>query len=303
MTPENNSFESWVDGYIERGEKLRTLSDKTIEAYAADLTALTRFLLTEGIVGVRDVKIGHLRSFLAHELRRGLSKRSAARRISCYRSFFDFLVEQGVREDNPARGVSMPKLEKTIPEFYYPEEVRALLESIPTDTWWDCRDRALLEFIYSTGVRVSEVVGLDLRDVDLNEGIGVVFGKGAKERIVIIGSKAIASVTRYLQLRKVAQTADWDGAALFINRRGGRLTDRSVRRILDARITGAAVDLPHISPHALRHSFATHMLDNGADLRAVQELLGHVSLSTTQIYTHTSREKLARTYQSAHPRA
>lgn len=303
MSEQAGSIEQWIDGYLGRRRQLRSVSAKTELAYGQDLAAFAGYLIGEGITAIEEVRLFHLRSFLARELQRGLAKRSIARRVSCYRSFYDYLLQEHVVEQNIARLVSLPKLDKTVPTFYYPEETKALLDSIPTTTWWDARDRALLEFLYASGARVSECVGLNRQDVDLDMGTALVFGKGSKERYVLIGSIAVRWLSHYLALRADAMLPEEDIPAIFINRRGGRLTDRSVRRILDQRIDHAANNLPHISPHALRHSFATHLLDAGADLRVVQELLGHASLSTTQIYTHTSREKLARTYQDAHPRA
>jgi integrase/recombinase XerC len=274
-------------------------SARTIEAYRRDLRALSQFLRAQGIVHVQDVRVVHLRSMLAQEVQRGMAKTSIARRLSCYRTFFDYLAKEGYVEHNLARLLTMPKLDKKVPDFYYQEEMKALLEHIRGDDLWSLRDRALLEFIYATGVRVSECVALDVSDVDLREGGALVFGKGGKERYVIVGQAALDSLRRYLHQRSLAE---FHHPALFINRRGGRLTDRSVRRILDKRIQEVA-GLGHISPHAIRHSFATHLLDGGADLRVVQELLGHASLSSTQIYTHTTRDRLVRVYQSAHPRA
>ena len=188
-----------------------------------------------------------------------------------------------------------------MPDFYYPEEMKALLESIDGNDVWSARDRALLEFLYATGIRVSECVALDIPDVDMTEGIALVFGKGAKERYVVVGENAAEWLRIYLAHRSTL-ASQVDERALFLNQRTTRLTDRSVRRILDKHISRVA-GLYHISPHALRHSFATHLLDGGADMRVVQELLGHASLSSTQIYTHTTRDRLARIYQQAHPRA
>ena len=272
---------------------------RTLVAYANDLDALTRFCTALQLDSFATVRLSHLRSFFAGEVRRGLAKSSIARRLSCYRSFWDFLIREGVASTNVARAVSMPKREKKVPTFYYQEEVKALLDSIPGDDVWSARDRALLELLYASGIRVSECVGLNVGDVDLEEGIALVFGKGAKERYVIIGQEAVRWLRAYLRLREGMIS---DPKPLFINRFGGRLTDRSVRRLLDKHIERVS-GLHHISPHALRHTFATHLLDGGADLRAVQELLGHASLSSTQIYTHATRDRIARIYQSAHPRA
>jgi integrase/recombinase XerC len=290
---------SYVDVFLERLRYERGASMHTVKAYAQDLAVLTDYLEKRGKAAPEEATLMDLRALLASEVRRGLSKRSLARRLSCYRRFFDFLVQEGAITNNPARLLKLPKQSKPIPDFYYQEEVKVLLESIPQDDVWSARDRALLELLYATGVRVSECVGLDVADVDLDQGIARVLGKGGKERYVILGSQAVAALRVYLTLRRELGE---DERALFLNRRGSRLSDRSVRRILDGHIARVG-RLHHISPHALRHSFATHMLDGGADLRAVQELLGHASLSSTQIYTHTTRERLARIYDQAHPRA
>jgi integrase/recombinase XerC len=290
---------SYVDVFLERLRYERGASVHTVKAYAQDLAVLTDYFEQRGKAVPEETTLMDLRALLASEVRRGLSKRSLARRLSCYRRFFDFLVQEGAITNNPARLLKLPKQSKPIPDFYYQEEVKVLLESIPQDDVWSARDRALLELLYATGVRVSECVGLDVADVDLDQGIARVLGKGGKERYVILGSHAVAALRVYLTLRRELGE---DERALFLNRRGSRLSDRSVRRILDGHIARVG-RLHHISPHALRHSFATHMLDGGADLRAVQELLGHASLSSTQIYTHTTRERLARIYDQAHPRA
>ncbi|MCL6632350.1 MAG: tyrosine recombinase XerC [Alicyclobacillus herbarius] len=288
-----------VTAFLQRLRDERGASPHTVTAYNQDLTVLCRFLSERGKVSPTQVTMTDIRALLAHEVRRGQAKRTLARRLSCYRRFFDFLCGEGVMAENPARAVQLPKLSKPIPDFYYQEEVKVLLESISQDDLWSARDRALLELLYATGVRVSECVGLNMGDLDLTSGVVRVLGKGNKERYVIMGSYAIQAMQTYLSHREPALAAD---SPVFINQRGTRLSDRSVRRILDRHIVRVG-RLHHISPHALRHSFATHMLDGGADLRAVQELLGHASLSSTQIYTHTTRDRLARVYDRAHPRA
>lgn len=296
---DTTGLQQQIDRFLYTRSHIKRSSAKTVHAYATDLNLLLNFMAKRGIGDARHVRSADVRAFLASEVGRGMAKSSLSRRLSCYRSFFDFLVRDGVVDSNVARAVSMPKREKRVPVFYYPEEVKALLESVPTRDVWSLRDRALLEFLYATGVRVTECVSLDIQDVSLEEGIALVFGKGAKERYVLVGSTAVQWMVKYLEQRAALQIPC---QALFVNRKGSRLTDRSVRRILDKYILQVA-GLQHISPHALRHSFATHMLDGGADLRVVQELLGHASLSSTQIYTHTTRERLVRIYHHAHPRA
>jgi integrase/recombinase XerC len=299
MSEQRLTFDEAVQLFLVNRSAVRGGSERTRTAYAKDLQALSHFLRQRGVTDLAAIRLADLRAFFAQEVRRGLAKTSLARRLSCYRMFYDWLLKEGHVEKNLARLLSMPKLDKKVPAFYYQEEMKALLESIDGTDLWSLRDRALLEFIYATGVRVSECVQLDVADVDFQEGAALVFGKGSKERYVVVGKTALACLQSYLAARNLS---GFDSPALFINRRGGRLTDRSVRRILDRRIAELG-RLGHISPHGLRHSFATHLLDGGADLRAVQELLGHASLSSTQIYTHTTRERLVRIYQTAHPRA
>ncbi|MFD1674712.1 tyrosine recombinase XerC [Alicyclobacillus fodiniaquatilis] len=288
-------FERYVQQFIE--ERQLKWSERTLVAYRKDLEALVQHLAQSGITDAREITVPCLRGFLAHEFTRGQSKASVARRMSCFRAFFDYLEQNGVIEQNIARALSLPKRDKMVPRYYYQEDMQELLDHIAGSGFADRRDRALFEFLYATGVRVSECVSLDVSDVSLADGLALVTGKGAKERYVILGQAAIRALEAYIEVRPSAQTA-----ALFINQRGGRLTDRSVRRILLQRIQELP-GLGHLSPHGVRHSFATHLLDGGADLRSVQELLGHESLSSTQIYTHTSRERLTRVYQMAHPRS
>jgi integrase/recombinase XerC len=207
-------------------------------------------------------------------------------------------------EKNPAKDVHLPKLERRLPNFLYVDAVERLMDAPDCSTPLGLRDKALLELLYASGVRVSECVGLDISDLSLDDGTALVCGKGGKERIVMLGSRAVAALKRYLREAwpKLFHDEGGDEKPLFLNHKGTRLSDRSVRRILDKYVLQLA-GMQHISPHTLRHTFATHLLDHGADLRVVQELLGHVSLSSTQIYTHTTREHLERVYTKAHPRA
>lgn len=279
-------------------DRERSWSPQTRIAYEKDLQLLVRHLAKQNVVDTGDVHVRNLRSFLAAEMSRGVSKSSVARRLSCFRTFFDYLEQEGLVESNIARSLSLPKRSQTMPKYFYQEEVSKLLDCISGRDFASLRDRALLEFLYGTGVRVSECVSLDVNDLSIQDGLALVFGKGSKERYVLLGSMAKDALDRYLEAR-APRTRD---EALFINQRGSRLTDRSVRRILDGRIAEVP-GLREMNPHGLRHSFATHLLDGGADLRSVQELLGHSSLSSTQIYTHTSRERLTRVYQDSHPRS
>ena len=290
----------------------RNASAHTLRSYQADLEQFRTFLLSSELhvdknsADVAVEKIDHLaiRAYLSH-LYRNHKKSSLARKLAAQRSFFKYLVEEGRLPQSPAEIVATPKLEKPLPTFLPVDEVFPLMETPDSSTTWGARDRAVLETLYSCGIRVSELVGLTDGDIDFTLGILKVFGKGRKERIVPIGEKALAAIREYLPQRDGAMAgslAAGGKAPIFINHRGGRLTSRSVARILQKHIQKCGL-LRKVSPHALRHSFATHLLDAGADLRAIQEMLGHVSLSTTQRYTHVSVDKLMEVYDRAHPRA
>ncbi len=277
-----------------------------IEATAAD--GKTSAEIDQEITGAGALTI---RAFLTHLDSFGYSAATIARKIATLRSFYKWLQRHGGIEQNPMTLIRTPKQDKRLPKAISVEQVDKLL-SIPDNREpLGARDRAILETLYSTGVRVSELVGLNRADLDLDEQVLRVRGKGRRERIVPLGGHAMAAIRHYLTLlepdpryERLRQQAEGNDARipLFINKNGGRLSSRSVRRKLDKYLLSAGLD-PSISPHTLRHSFATHLLDNGADLRSVQELLGHQSLSTTQIYTHLSTMRMRTAYDSAHPRA
>jgi integrase/recombinase XerC len=246
----------------------------------------------------------HVRSFLARLRDQDYSRASSARKLATLRSFFRFLLRRGQVAVNPVQAIRTPKQDKRLPRFLEYEQIERLLSAPAGADWLSCRDKAMLETLYSTGIRVSELVDLDLADVDLIGEAVRVRGKGRKERISPVGSTAIESLQRYLQTRSAARCGPHvDQAALFVNKHGRRLSARSVRRKLDKYLVQAGIDPTHVSPHTLRHSFATHLLNNGADLRSVQELLGHRSLSTTQIYTHLTTARIKQVYDAAHPRS
>ena len=228
------------------------------------------------------------------------SKRTVARHLASLRSFFKFMFREGLIKSNPITAISTPKLDKKLPVFLDVDKVARLVTCPPGDTLAGLRDRAIMETLYSAGIRVSELVGLDTDDVDFISGVMKVLGKGSKERMVPIGEPALKALRQYIEDKNKAKVRDKD--AIFLNKSGRRLTDRSVRRVLDKYIRACSI-VEHISPHSLRHSFATHLLDRGADLRSVQELLGHMNLSTTQIYTHVTMDRLKTVYDKAHPRA
>lgn len=301
-------------------------SPQTVRCYRADLDEFQSFLRTRLLHGARAslTAVDHLavRAYLSFLHARGVSRATVARKLASLRSFYRHLVRGGVLARSPAALVATPKAEKRLPHPMTRDEVESLLDSAFGMSVRDMRDRAILELLYATGIRVGELVGADLGDLDLGgpdgDGMLRVLGKGRKERMVPVGTKAVAALRAYLGLRRELSGAPrrprggsaggppgrraGDRDALFLNARGGRLTDRSVRRILDARLRRAAV-LTHVSPHSLRHSFATHMLDAGADLRSIQELLGHASLSTTQKYTAVTTRRLLEVYNRAHPRS
>jgi len=286
--------------FLRHLERERNVSPHTLRAYEQDLTQFAAHvrdeLGREGVPG--DVDHLLIRGFLARLHQRGLRKSSAARRLASLRTFFRYLCREGVLKTNPARTLLSPRLERRIPIHLEEADVAALLE-VPGDSLPALRNRALLELAYGTGVRCAELVSLDVDDVDLDERMVRVLGKGRKERIVPFGRRAQQALREYLAGRTgLAARAQ----ALFLNRYGGRLTDRYVRKVVSDRVRAVALHRK-ISPHTLRHSFATHLLERGADLRAIQELLGHTSLSTTQRYTHVNARYILEIYSKTHPKA
>jgi integrase/recombinase XerC len=284
----------------------RNASDKTVKSYREDLTQALHFArerLGKPHVDAADWNTRLLRAFVAWLHEKGYAKSTVARRLAAVRSFGKFLCRQGVLDENPAKGLRGPRLDKKLPHFLTLADVRKLLDAPPADDWAGRRDRAILETLYSAGIRVSELVGLDVLDTDLNDGVITVRGKGKKERLALLGPEARAAIGRWLDDRSaLLGRVGKDSPAVFLNRSGGRLTTRSVGRLLAKYLKAAGLD-PRTSPHTLRHSFATHMLDAGADIRGVQELLGHKSLTTTQVYTHVTTRRLQTAYEKAHPRS
>ena len=276
---------------IERGA-----SPHTLRSYRADLGQFTAFLVRHRVAGLADVDARTIRAYLAWLHGRGLSRTTIARKLAALKSGFRFWARRGTIPRNPAREIGAPRLPKRLPSFLPVDEAWVLLESSPPDTAQGKRDRAILEVVYATGIRVAELCGLDLSDVDRYQRTVRVVGKGDKERIVPLGEHALRALDGYLAVRPAG------AGPLFQNLRGGRLTVRSVHRIVKARARHAGIARP-VTPHALRHTFATHMLDQGADLRLIQDLLGHSRLSTTQKYTHVSADRLMKVYDAAHPRA
>jgi integrase/recombinase XerC len=277
----------------------RNLSPHTVSNYKKDLEQLAGFFKTRAIISVKDIPTSLGRQFLLFLEGKKYSRRSIARKISACRSFFKFLIRESLARTNPWAGLSTPKLDKRLPNFLYLEEIARLLQ-IPNNTPLGLRDRAILEVLYASGMRLSELAQLNADDIDLERGEILVLGKGGKERIVLLGSHAIAALRSYLsEGRPKLEKKKEKG--LFVNKNGSRLNQRSIERTLSGFSKKLSLG-KKITPHTLRHTFATHLLAGGADLRSVQELLGHSSLSTTQIYTHVTKERLKSVYKSAHPR-
>jgi integrase/recombinase XerC len=289
-----------VAAFLRHLDRERNASAHTVRAYGEDLRQFGSYL--EGSLGrpadPGDVDHLLIRGFLAHLHEQGLQKVSAARKLASLRTFFRYLCREGILERNPARALLSPRLERRIPAHLGEEDVSALLD-VPGSDDRSLRAKAILELLYATGIRCSELVGLDLGDVDLQARVVRVLGKGRKERVVLFGVPAQAALHAYLPARqRMAPRED----ALFVNHKGGRLTDRSIRDVVNRRVKAVAL-AQHTTPHVLRHSFATHLLARGADLRAIQELLGHALLSTTQRYTHVDTNHILSVYKKTHPRA
>lgn len=286
-----------VDQFLKFLDVEKNASPHTIKNYRSDLTEFFKF---SDKPSIQDINYLEIRRFLAYLKEKEFLKTTVSRKLACLKSFFKYLARERVVKTNPASGIQTPKRERRLPSFLEIKEVEHLIEAAKGDRWEAKRDLAILETLYSSGIRVSELVGLNEEDVDLFSMLLKVRGKGKKERIVPIGNCAADAIKAYLESAPIDIHRKL--VPLFINRRGTRLTDRSVRRIILKYARVAALK-KGISPHTLRHSFATHLLDRGADLRSVQELLGHAHLSTTQIYTHVSAKRLREAYDQAHPRA
>jgi len=287
-------MDRYIDKFLSYLEIEKNSSSHTIVNYATDLKEFADFI-GDGMA-LSDISYLHFRRFLMSLRQRQYRPRTLARKLSSLRSFFKFLHREGLISHNPSLLLMSPKLDKPLPKFLSEQDISGVLNGSFDQTETGLRDRAILETLYSTGIRVSELVGLNQEDLDPMSNLVKVRGKGKKERLLPIGDTALESVLQYLKLRQRSSRA------VFLNRRGGRLTDRSVRNIIDKYILKASL-IRKVTPHMFRHSFATHLLDHGADLRSVQELLGHRHLSTTQIYTHVTTERLKKIYDQAHPRA
>ncbi len=286
-------MDRYIDKFLRYLEIEKNYSNHTLVNYKLDLNDFMAFL---GQAQVESVDYLFLRKYLASLKEKQLSSRSMGRHLSALRSFFRFLTREGYIKNNPTLTISSPKQEKHLPVFMTEEQVSKLIDTVLPKDERGLRDKAVLETFYSTGMRISELVGINLEDIDFIGGIIKVRGKGKKERIVPVGDKAVLAIRNYLDKRKKKSEV------LFLNKNGTRITTRGVRNVVFKYIHLAGLN-QGISAHTLRHSFATHLLNRGADLRSVQELLGHANLSTTQIYTHLTTERLKSIYDKAHPRA
>lgn len=317
---EEKDFSPVVKQFLDYLKLERHFSDYTVRSYGADLFQFCQFLKCE--IGAsfsnsqRLISTGEqvdarlsacealtIREFLAYLTAQNYTKSTTARKLATLRSFYKFLIRRGTVSASPLSTIRTPKQERRLPKCLDLEQVQKLLDAPGEGDILSVRDKAMLEVLYSSGIRVSELVELKTDDIDLNEGVLRVMGKGRKDRLTPIGSQAINALKRYFAMRQSDPKMNTPAQTrVFLNKHGESLSTRSVRRKLDKYLSIAGLD-PGISPHTLRHSFATHLLNNGADLRSVQELLGHQSLSTTQVYTHLSTRKIKEAYDSAHPRA
>ncbi len=288
-----------VDGFLQHLRHVRRLSPRTLDSYARDLHDFATWAAADGLTAWRDLRVPQVRTYLATRHRDGLTAKTLQRRLSALRSLFRHLLQEGLAEHNPADGVRPPRVRRRLPATLEPDQLGHLM-ALAGDNPLDRRDRAMLELFYSSGLRLAELVALDVTDLDRGDAMLEVTGKGSKTRRVPVGRMALTAVADWLSVRDGLASAG--ETALFVGRRGHRLGARAVQHRL--RLRAIEQGMPqHVHPHLLRHSFATHLLESSGDLRAVQELLGHADISTTQVYTHLDFQHLAQVYDKAHPRA
>ena len=298
----NDKMQPRLSAFIVHLSDERQLSRHTVDGYTRDLTALRNYLGGQDIADWPDVSAHHLRAYISAGKRQGRSGKTLQRRLSASRTFFNYLAREGICKINPALEFSAPRSGARLPATIDTDQVSRLLE-IDTANWHAIRDRAILELFYSSGLRLAELVGSNSGDISFDDNSMKVRGKGSKERILPIGSKAIAAITSWLAVRnKLPRGKIVDGSALFLSERGKRISPRNVQERVKKWCAHQGISSP-VHPHTLRHSFASHLLESSQDLRAVQELLGHADISTTQIYTHLDFQHLADVYDKAHPRA
>jgi integrase/recombinase XerC len=296
--------ENYLEKFTEYLQIERNYSHYTIVYYSQDLEEFVAFMKRQLIDSYAIVTYTEARLYLTELYNRKLGRKTVSRKISSLRSFFKYLMREQVVKDNPFAIVSLPKKEQKIPQFLYEKELKQLFHNCDKKTPLGLRNQAILELLYATGIRVSECCKLQLEDIDFSIGTILVQGKGKKQRYVPFGSFAQEALEAYINSSRneLLNKSDKENCTLFLNFRGGPLTERGVRLILNELIKEASMTI-HISPHVLRHTFATHMLNEGADLRSVQEMLGHSHLSSTQIYTHVTKDRLKSVYMAHHPRA
>lgn len=298
----DENLQSQLDQFIRYVQLEKNFSLHTVREYTSDLEEFFAFLHAEGIQKITEVEYIHARLYVTKLYDEQKARTSISRKISSIRSFFRFLNREQNIDDAPFRSLYHPKKEERLPSFFYEEELKELFEKNEGDEPIQIRNMALLELLYATGMRVSECVSLELTDIDFHYNIVRVMGKGRKERIIPFGQYAHDALIRYIEQVRPTLMKKENHQKVFVNMRGGELTTRGVRYILSEVIDNASMHTK-IYPHMLRHTFATHLLNNGADMRTVQELLGHANLSSTQIYTHVTKEALRKTYMNSHPRA
>ena len=293
---------NYIDKFIDYLKYERNFSDYTVLNYQEDLKSFCGYLEKNKINEIKNIDYQVIRKYLVYMHNKKLSKKSAARHISTLRTFFKYLKLHNVIYNNPMTLISNPKLDKTLPKFLYNEELN-IIENIPeNDTYLGIRDRLIIEMFYATGIRVSELSRISIKDIDFKNKKILITGKGNKQRIVLFGNTCLKLMNNYLNNSRMYILGDKDSFYLFVNKRGNRLSENSIRIILKDILKKSGLNIK-LTPHILRHTFATDLLNNGADLRTVQELLGHENLKTTEIYTHITNDRLKKVYNSCHPRA
>jgi integrase/recombinase XerC len=300
------AIESHIDPFIDHLRSVRGASAHTVKAYAEDLLQFAAYGEKKSVVDVAGVDTAFVRGYLAYlTTDRGLSRASVARKMASLRAWFRYLTRRGVLPKSPAANIATPKKQSSLPKFLGEGDTDDLLSAPDSSRADGVRDRAILEVLYASGIRASELVALDIADLTLADDEGearIRRGKGGKERIALLGGPAVSALRKYLTIARPSLLAAASDNALFLNRSGGRLSDRGVRRLFD-KYNSAVASAHKITPHTMRHTFATHLLDHGADLRVVQELLGHSDLATTQVYTHVTTRRIQDAYANAHPLA
>jgi len=295
-----SSQQQHCDDFLLYIEQEKRMSKHTVSNYQHDLTQFLLFLTSNELSLWPAIKSSHIRQYIVEMHRQGLSGRTIQRALSAIRSLYRYLIREGLADNNPAQAVQAPKTEKRLPSTLDVDQMTALLDNTQSDTFLACRDRAMMELFYSSGLRLAELASLVVRDIDFGDQLVYVTGKGNKSRVIPVGSQALSALKQWLMKRD--EQGFYEQTALFISQQGRHLGERAIQKRLDHWGKKNAIS-DKVHPHRLRHAFASHMLEASGDLRAVQELLGHADISTTQIYTHVDFQHLAKVYDSAHPRA